>query len=161
MLAAKAGARRYRSQSVRRILAETVSPRSDPNPPRILARQRDVAERTTRGAGGLLRRQAGLLQRLLLPGSVEINLFIELRFKLAMADEEQDAIQNGGHGLGSNGSRGFQGFQGFSYFAAQLIGSTRAARRAGTSAGRHRGADESDAGARQSDWIRQPVSSTR
>jgi hypothetical protein len=46
-----------------------------------------------------------LLQRLLSPRSVEINLFFELSFKLAMADQGQDAIEKGRHKLGSRVQR--------------------------------------------------------
>ena len=62
----------HRSQRIRRVLAQMIEPRPDPDGARVLLRERDVAERAPAGRTRLARRHPGALE-LFLPSSPDAS----------------------------------------------------------------------------------------
>ena len=74
-----------RAQRVRDVLPDAVEPRPDPDGPRLLARQRDVAERAPARVRRLGRRDARGFEARLLHRAMRLDLLGKIRVGIAAA----------------------------------------------------------------------------
>src|SRR5262249_14819894 len=94
------GARRLAEQSRAdpNVLPRAFEPWPDPDAARLLARERDVAQRAPARSGRVVRTQAGLLAARLPLGPVELPILAQIGPEARPARERAEAAQQSPHG---------------------------------------------------------------